>query len=402
MIGGNHLNLERLVSFFSGYLQLLVRGAHLEKFLNLLTSSGLYLWDVKRLGVEVMQIKVRAHAFLRIRRVARQTHTTVKIYQKKGWPFIRRKLVRRKIFWIGAISLIVFLVYLSSFVFIIKVNGFEDGERQQLLINLSRLGLKPGAPRRQLMQRKSLIEREVMIHTPGAVWLGITIRGIVAEVQVVKRKNAPKAVDSCDIVAAKDGVITKMVVIRGVPAVKEGDIVARGDLLISGVEWLTNPETGELEKREVAASGIVTAKVWYDLETVEPKIVWYPEVNQDFFREYRLRWGHKLLPLISFGRRPLHNYYWSRWRRPLYQGRNPFDSVEIIKDTWQKVIWHRKVRSRQEIERSVKNNLGEKLKKLDITVAPSTQVSTQEGNCIRYMTTYEKMEDIAKVLFSRN
>ncbi len=396
------MNLDRLVSFFTGYIQLLVRGSYLEKFLNLLTGSGLYLWDVKRLGTEVMEVKIRAHGFSRIRGVVRKTHTTVKIYEKKGWPFIRRKLARRKIFWIGAITLISFLVYLSSFVFIIKINGFEDTERQQLLANLSRLGLKAGASRHEVMQKKSLIEREVMIHTPGAVWLGITVRGVVAEVKVVKRKNVPAQVESCDIVAAKDGVITKMVVVRGMPAVKEGDTVARGDLLISGVEWLTNPETGELEKHEVAASGIVTAKVWYDLEAVEPKIVWRPELNQDFFREYKLRWGRKLLPLISFGHRPLRNYSWSRWHRPLYQGRNPLESVEIIKDTWQNVIWHRKVRSCREIENTVLNEMKERAKKLNIEGNPSGQTWTEEGNFIKYTTTYEKQEDIAKISFLKN
>ncbi len=396
------MNLERVVSFFTGYIQLIVRGVHLEKFLNLLTSSGLYLWDVKRLGTEVAEVKIRAHGFFRIRGIVRKTHTTVKIYQKKGLPFIKRKLARRKIFWMGAMILISFLVYLSSFVFIIKIDGFEDAERQQLLANLSRLGLKAGSSRKEIIQKKNLIEREVMIHTPGAVWLAITVHGVVAEVKVVKRKNAPAPVESCDIVAAKDGVVTKMVVVRGVPAVKEGDTVAKGDLLIGGVQWLTNSETRELEKHEIAASGIVVAKVWYDLEIVEPKIVWRPEINQDFFQKYQLRWGRKLFSLISFGKRPKYNYYWSRWRRPLYQGRNPFDNVEIIKDTWQKVIWHRKVQSRREIEKTVLDEMNEKVKKMDLKAAPFAQTWTSEGNFIKYTTTYEKLEDIAKISFIKN
>ncbi len=393
------MNLEQLISFFTGYIQLIVRGAHLEKFLNLLTGSGLYLWDVRRLGTEVAEVKIRAHGFSRIRGVARKTRTIVKIYQKKGLPFIKRKMARRKFFWMGAMILISLLVYLSSFVLIIKVDGFEDAQRQQLLANLSRLGLKAGSSRKEIIGKKDLIEREVMIHTPGAVWLAITVRGVVAEVKVVQRKNAPAPADSCDIVAAKDGVVTKMVVVRGVPAVKEGDTVAKGDLLISGVQWLTNSETRELEKHEVPASGIVVAKVWYDLEIVEPKIVWRPEINRDFFQKYQLRWGRKLFPLISFGKRPEYNYYWSRWRRPLYQGRNPFDNVEIIKDTWQKIIWHREARSRSEIEKTVLDEMKERVEKLDLKENPSARTWTWEGNFIRFTATYEKQEDIARISF---
>jgi similar to stage IV sporulation protein len=394
-IGGNGLNLELVVSFLLGYVELLVRGAHLEKFLNLLTNSGLYLWDVKRLGTDVMQVKIRAHGFLRIRWLVRITHSTVKIYQKKGWPFIQRKLARRKIFWIGAISVIGLLIYLSSSVIFIRISGFEDAERRQLLANLARLGLKAGVSRREVMLRKSLIEREVMIHTPGAVWLGITVQGVVAEVKVVKRKSIPAISNFCNIVAARDGVITKMVVIRGMPVVKEGDTVARGDLLISGVEWLTNPEAGELEKHEVAASGIVEAKVWYDLEAVEPKITWRPEVKRDFLREYKFRWGRKVWHLASFGRKPVKDYYWARWHRPLYQGRNPLDNVELIKDTWQAVSWRRVVRTHQEIAQSALAEISQKRKELGIVASASIKTWSEEGNFVKYKLTCEKIADIA-------
>jgi similar to stage IV sporulation protein len=394
------LNLERVISFLTGYVEVLVRGAQLEKLLNLINNSGLYLWDVKRLGTEVIQIKIRAHGYSRIREFARRTNSTARIYNKKGWPFIRRKLGRRKIFWLGAFLFIGFLVYLGSLVFFIKVTGFEDAERQLLLSNLARLGLKAGVPRREVLLRKNLIEREVMIHTPGAVWLGITVEGVVAEVKVVKRKSAPAPPKFCDIVAAKDGVITKMVVVRGMPVVKEGDIVARGDLLISGVEWLPDPEAGELYKHQVAASGIVEAKVWYELEAIEPKIIWHPEVKKDFSWEYKIRWGRKLWRLGNFGRKPTGDCYWVRWRRPLYQGRNPLDSVELIKDTWQMVNWRRVIRQRRDIEQSARAEVNRQLKNLGIPVECSTKNWTEEGNFIKLTLTCEKLTDIAMISFN--
>jgi len=391
------VNLAQVVSFLTGYVEVLVRGAQLEKLLNLLTNSGLYLWDVKHLANGVIQLKIRSHGFLQIRRLIRHTHSTVRIYRKRGWPFIRRKLGRRKMFWIGAVAFMALLFYLSSRVLFIKVDGFAGGERKLLLTNLSELGLKPGMTRRDLYAKKNLIEREIMIHTPGAVWLGITVQGVVAEVKVVKRKTAPAPLLGCDIIAGHDGVISKLVVVRGVPVVKEGDTVARGDLLISGAEWLKDPETDNLVKYDVNASGIVEAKTWYDLEAIEPKIVWRPVVKTDRHIGYKLRWGRKLWSIGVIGQKPFGNYYWVRWHRHLYQGRNLFDSVEIIKDTWQAVNWSRMVRSRREIEDAARAEIDSKLKVLNISRNSSSLTWSEEGNFVKLTLTCEKQEDIAMI-----
>ena len=181
--------------------------------------------------------------------------------------------------------------------------------------------------------------------------------------------------------AARDGVITKLVVVRGMPVVKEGETVARGDLLISGVEWINDQEAGELFKHEVPASGIVEAKVWYDLEVVEPKIIWYPKVTEAIHSEYKLRWGRKLWYLGGFGRKPAGNSYWVRWRRTIYQGRNPVTGVELIKDTWQTVDWRRVVRTRHEIEQTAIKEIGQKVKVLGaFSGATPIRTWSEEGN----------------------
>ncbi len=392
------MGFEKFISFFTGYVEVLIRGPHLEKLLNLLTSSGLRLWDVKRLGAEVIQAKIRAHGFLRIRQFIRRTNSTIKIHRKNGLPFIKRRIIRRKMFFIGAGAFIMLLLYLSSFVFFIKIDGFDGKDRQKLLQDLAKLGLKPGILRKDLLVRKNLIEREVMIDTTKAVWLGITVRGVVAEVKVVKRKIPPGAKKYCDIIAAKDGVISKMVVFRGMPLVNEGDTVARGDLLISGIEWLPDLEAGDLIKREVPASGIVEARVWYDLEVTEPKIIWQLSVKNSRYTEYKLRWGQKLWKIGGFGKKPPKVGLWNRWRRPIFQGRNPSDIVELIKDTWQAVIWRKVVRSRSEMEGAALKEINKKLIKLK-RFENSSQVKTwhEEGNYLKLRLTIETVEDIGMI-----
>lgn len=407
---------NRIVSYLSGYVEILVRGPQIEKFINLATSSGLFLWDIRRLGQEVIKVKMRAHGFARTREMARKTGCKIKIHHKRGWPFFQRKLIRRKVFIIGFACFILFLCYLSSLVLFIKVEGFKGNEREKLLNSLHRLGIKPGISRGYLLERKRMIEREMMLETPEAVWLGINLRGIVAEVKVIRRKTAPAPSGACDIIASHEGIVTKVAVIRGVPVIKEGDTVARGDLLISGTQWYNDLQSGQVYQEEVNAGGIVEARVWYEIEVLEPKVVWKPVCQNRHYTRFRLKWGNKVYNLMGFGPKPgkldkldklsklsllnqlEKNYFWERQRKPLYQGRNPSEVVELIKDTWQEVTWHRVQRPLHELKRVALAEIRRKQKLLMISDKGEENLNwSEEGLFLKLSLTIEKIEDIGLI-----
>lgn len=391
------MRFNRFLSYLTGYLVILIRGPHLEKIINLMTNSGLYVWDVLRLEPETLQVKIRAHGFFRMREMLKKTGSQARIIHKKGWPFWWRDLNRRKAFLIGAGAFIGLLIYLSSFVFFVKVNGFTGEERDRLLGALAKRGLKSGVFRQELLKRKSLIEREIMMDTPNAVWLGITIRGVVAEVKVVKRKTAPERIKACDIIAGRDGVISRLITIRGVPVVKEGDAVARGDLLISGTIWQHGSENNNLTSEEVPAAGIVEARVWYDLSVIEPKIIWKPIYLKSRYSVYRLRWGHHLWTLGGFGKNGSGNYSFIRWRKRLFQGRNRVAVVELIKDNWRAVAWRRSRLSDFEVQRAALVDINARMNRLGFSQPMVSKVVTwtDEGNFTKATVTVETIQDIA-------
>ena len=401
--------LNRIVSWLMGYVEILVRGPHLEKFINLATNSGLLLWDVKRVGPDVLHVKLRAHGFRRIRGYARRSQATVRLHRKRGWPFVQRRLQRRRTFLLGCVLFLAGLVYLSTLVLVIRVEGFEGSDRQQLIATLAKLGVKPGISRQSLLARKALVEREVMLETPQAVWFGLNLRGVVADVTVVKRQSPPPPQANYDLIAGRDGLVTKVVVIRGTSAVKEGDTVAPGDLLISGVEWKHDKASAELVKIAVPANGIVEARVWQDIEVMEPRVCWRVTPAQERLTVYSLRVGRQLWPVFRIGRRPAGNYSWARWQKRLYQGRNPDKVVEIIKDEWQAARWIKVVRPLAELKAAALREAAERRKYLPdqaqspnqpSTGAPGqpgkrTEQWTVEGNFLRLIVTYETVQDIA-------
>lgn len=385
-----------LISWLTGYVEIVARGAHLEKLINLLAGSGLFVWDIKRINRDALVAKIRAHGFLRIREPLRRSGCRARIRAKKGWPFLWRRIKLRKLFLCGAAGAVLVLLYLSSFIFFIKVEGFEGKDREILLVALAKRGVKTGLPRKDLLERKSWIEREIMIEVPQAVWLGISVRGVVAQVRVVHRKTTPIVITAADIVAARDGVISKLVVIRGTPVVKEGDTVARGDLLISGTVWHGDPEQQEFSKEEVPAGGMVEARVWYDFDVLEPRTVWQPVIGKTCRNQYSIRFGNQLRQLIGYGEPPGKNYSWTRWRKRLYQGRNPVDTVEFIKDTWHKVEWHRVTRPLSKVKQLALLEATERLRRMPGTGPEPTKTFSwsREGDFIRLRVTVESVQDI--------
>lgn len=393
------MTLANLISFCSGFLEVIVRGNQLEKFINLATGSGLYLWDIKRLGEDVLHAKIRVHGFLRIRRIARKSGCTAKVCRKQGWPFIWRKLVRRKLFFIGAVGFCLCLAYLSSFVLFIKLEGVAEREKPLFLKILRQAGLRPGEYRQKLLSKKGLIEREALLSAPSAVWLGINFRGVVAEVKVVPRQLAPTGIKSADIVADNDGLVTKVIVIRGVPLVKEGDVVMKGQLLISGTQWYNHLQSGAMYKEEVPASGVIEAKVWNDLEISEPKEVLQPTLSRKRYVRYQLRWKNRLWVLGTFGRRPKGDFFWERQYKQLYRGRNPVEIVEIIKDTYNEVIWRKIRRPLSEVRRLALAELERKRKILNYpSIDPRMMKWIDEDHFVKLQVTMEDIRDIAKTV----
>jgi similar to stage IV sporulation protein len=104
-------------------VEILIRGTQIEKLINLATSSGLYLWGIRRIAPEIVYAKIRVHGYLRIREMVKISGCRVKIHHKHGLPFLYRKLMERRMFLVGAVFFGALLVYLSSFVLIIKIEG---------------------------------------------------------------------------------------------------------------------------------------------------------------------------------------------------------------------------------------------------------------------------------------
>jgi len=217
-----------------GYVVIEVTGFSVERFVNLAIHKGLYIWDVSYQGASV-RMKVSIKGFKQLKECARKTNCRFKIKEKRGAPFTIYKFRKRKLFPLGIVAFIALLYYLSGFVWLVEVTGNERLESALILEFLEERGLSAGE-RRRGVDRQGLA-REAGAHFQDISFINIGIRGTKATVSIAEALPREEIIDKsrpCDIIARGDGIITSVFVSRGTPKVREGDVVLKGDVLVSG------------------------------------------------------------------------------------------------------------------------------------------------------------------------
>lgn len=246
--------VTRWTEYLRGYVVFRVVGEGIERFANLAGQGGVRLRALRRLGSQVAVGRAIAGDFRRLRRPAVRAGVQLRIVRRGGLPFLWARLRRRPGLLGGALLAIALVLVLGARVWEVQVHGVEAAEARRVRQVLARLGLRPGVVRPGL--DLSSIERELLVEIPSLAWADVRLRGAVAVVEVRPRRDAEaQALRSGDIVATHDGLVTQVLAAAGWPVVQPGEVVRRGQVLISG-----QPPPGW--GRALRASGWVRARVW--------------------------------------------------------------------------------------------------------------------------------------------
>jgi len=146
----------------------------------------------------------------------------------------------------------------------------------------------------------SHIENEMLLKSENVSWMNINRRGTVAYVSVIKKElhdEPQKKEGYSNIVATCDAVIEDITVLRGVAAVKVGDVVKKGDLLISGVI------SSELGGGFCYAEGIVTGRVSGSVEVTVSNFREVKEPKKARLSEYKIRILNFYINIFKTGRK---------------------------------------------------------------------------------------------------
>lgn len=243
--------LLSIIRYIRGYLKIRVIGYSPERFLNACCHRGIYIWGITPMqGAYDMYITVSG--FRKLKPVIKKTGARVIIRERIGLPFYLFRYRKRKVFFGGAVFCIALIYFLSLFVWSIDVRGNRKYTDEALISFLEEQGVEHGMRLSEVDCDR--IVKDIRKSYDEIIWVSASIEGCRLIVQIKENEDSKETVSAAgetdqaeggtqengvsgqgtDLVADSDGVITKIIVRKGIPCVAEGQQVAKGEVLVTG------------------------------------------------------------------------------------------------------------------------------------------------------------------------
>ncbi len=400
--------LRKLYFFCCGYLQLKITGGQKERLINRLVEEGVDLWGLTQKD-KAYYINIRAGVFAQVQPLREEMNCTVTVIEQRGIPFLASKLFRRRFLVVGVVFLLIAIWGLANFVLFIEVTGTEEVRTEQVKKILGNQGVKPGVLKSSIALEK--LEKLLMQKEQQFSWVHLYFQGVKLIVEVEEKELVEK-MESCDVVAAKAGLITDLIVLKGTPKVEEGMTVNKGDVLISRYtpvykdknkdEAEDKKETEEIkEYREVKAEGIAKARVWYEGYGEAKLVEYYQQPTGNVETSLIAKYEDKEVVISGPKTPPYTNFQVKEEVKSLPEWRNYSLPVELITRRYVQLKEFREKRSFKQAKqlsrkRALDNILQRLTKKPIILNSEFKLINTNKNDkIVRTKGIIELKEDIA-------
>lgn len=265
--------MRHLMNFLRGMVCVRLTGLFPERMVNLCAQAGIDFWATEWLDEHTVRFTTRMGSLGLLEELAAKAGCEVERESSRGLPDFLGRFRTRYAFLVGLAFALCAVSFLSRFVLTVEVSGNEQVPSAVILSQLRRLGVRPGAYGPAL-DRKQLAQ-EALVELKDLSWMAINLHGTRVEVIVREAIKEPERVDETgwfDIAAQADGIVTHIEPELGDALVGDGDVVAKGDVLISGTVTLEPPLYSDQPTRyyQTHARGRVWARTWRTLTAAIP------------------------------------------------------------------------------------------------------------------------------------
>ncbi len=266
--------MKKLINLLRGYVELEASGAFPERLLNLCAQNRLQFWRLRWLDETSFTFRVALQDRKRLEELARRSMCELSEKRRRGAAVVAEGIIERRWGFLAGLALCFLAVsFLSRFLIVIEVTGNETVPTAVILSQLQRVGVRPGAYGPAIVEKEAA--NEALLGLPELSYLAINIYGTRAEVVVHEAEKKPELLEEeipTDVVAKADGIIEHIHISSGRALFQDGDIVAEGEVLITGELDLREPEYGTVDTGRliVHAEGTVKARTWRTLEETIP------------------------------------------------------------------------------------------------------------------------------------
>lgn len=257
--------MDRWLRSVRGSTFLEVAGVAKEQALNRLTKASIRFWGLEPVDDFTWRLWVLSRDFSQVTKILERSQSTWTVVERTGLLWVLRGFWGRKVF-LACFALCLVAAYFSSeYVIFVHVEGNETVSTALILEEIESLGLGLGTKTANIEPHS--LKFKMLTKIPELEWLTVTTKGCVATVTVRERSPSQTPVDRktpTNMVAKEDALVTEVSVLSGIASCAPGDIVAKGEMLISGY--------GDLETSVVsmASIGEVYGRTWREISMVLP------------------------------------------------------------------------------------------------------------------------------------
>ena len=227
--------LDIIINCAKGVYVIRAKGRFPERILNIASTSGIYLRNVKRENPDSIVFCVGKKGGEKILGVEIEG-ISLSLIESYGLPVFLQKYKKRILLFLIPLFFIVVACTFSLFVWSVDIEGGDKKLRTEVEKVISENGVSIGAFKHKIDQYE--VKRNAILEIDDLSWLWVDIKGTSAKVKIRKRNPKPALNpihEPANVVATHSGIIEKMQVYCGVPLVKEGDAVEKGQMLVTGV-----------------------------------------------------------------------------------------------------------------------------------------------------------------------
>lgn len=302
--------LIKLINWFRGILCVRIRGIAPERFINLCCNKKIYIWDLKRVD-EDYQFHISIKNYKKLKPVAKKTGIVPKITCKIGFPFLMHRYRKRKGFFIGFFICVILVYIMSLYIWDISILGGSKYTPEAMVKFLNEQQIYTGILKNKVNCQE--IEEEIRLAYNDIGWVSAEIKGTRLIIKITETNMpapAEEAIAPSHIIATKNGIVKSIITRSGMPLVKEGDVVKKGDILVSGILTIKSDFDEILRNQPVVADADIICKSFYD----------YNDKMSLNYEDKIFSGKKKKGYYVSFDKKKLF----------LYNPRNSYDKYDII------------------------------------------------------------------------
>lgn len=260
---------QKFWNFLRGNVSVTVHSPTPERILNLCAVHSIPTWELHWHDAETFSLYTSRDGGRRLRQVCAEVEAQFTFGKENGAPRLLRGF-RYRYALMAALAVFLSLIWLgNTFIWAFEVTGNDTIPTETILRALEKQGVTIGT--RGLSVDQDDLRNHLLLELKDISWLTVYMRGCTAHVQVVERQKPPELMkdsEKTNVVASRDGLVTKVEALDGKAMVLPGTTVRKGQLLISGVV-----DSDFRGMRLLHGMGRVYARTWYELSVSVPLTV---------------------------------------------------------------------------------------------------------------------------------